>query len=222
MLSFCLLRLPIVYPTVAWLALFATATANADDSNAVNKAPTASNSTVDDKFHIVGYLPEYRAAQIDPEVGKDVTDLVYFSAQIDASGHLQLAKLRPEHILKLQKIKQQYHTALSLCVGGWGRSDGFAKVAASDEARRTFAAALVKFCQDNQFDGADLDWEHPANEAEQRDYGILLTTIRQAFEPHHLQLTIAVAGWQGLTAEAIQAVDRVHLMAHDARGRHST
>ncbi len=222
MLSFSGLQRPFVYSTLACLALFATAAANADDSIAADKTPTASTATVDAKFRIVGYLPNYRAAQVDPEVGKYLTDLVYFSAQIGADGDLQLAKLNLEHIAKLQKIKQQYHTALSLCVGGWERSGGFAKVAAADEARRKFAAALVKFCQDNQFDGADLDWEHPANESEQRDYGLLLATICQAFEPQHLQLTIAVAGWQALTAEAIQAVDRVHLMAYDARGRHST
>ena len=107
-------------------------------------------------------------------------------------------------------------------MGGWGRSADFAKAAAADAGRQKFSAALVKFCQDNEFDGADLDWEHPANETEQRDYGLLLAAIRQAFEPHHLQLTIAVAGWQALTNEAIQAVDRVHLMAYDAKGRHST
>ena len=200
------------------LALFATGAASPHHLIAADK-PTAKTTP---KFRIVGYLPEYRAAQLDPDVGKYLTDLIYFSAKPGRDGDLHLDNIKREHIARLQKIKQQHHMALLLCVGGWERSTDFPRVAAFEASRQRFAAALVKFCRDHEFDGADLDWEHPQNEAEQRDYGLLLATIRRAFEPLKLQLTIAVAGWQGLTDEAIKSVDRVHLMAYDANGRHST
>jgi hypothetical protein len=107
-------------------------------------------------------------------------------------------------------------------VGGWERSKGFPKLAAAPAAREKFVATVTNFCLENRFAGVDIDWEHPASDAEYRDFATLLAAIRKGFEVHHLQLTIAVAGWQTLPAEAIAAVDRVHLMAYDAPGRHST
>lgn len=173
-------------------------------------------------FRVVGYLPDYRAAEIDLESAKRLTDLVYFSAEPGPTGELKLGRIKPEHVRQLQKLKEAQHVALFLCVGGWGRSGGFAKLAAAPEARQRFAKELAEFCRDNRFDGVDVDWEHPQNDAESRDYGELLSAIRREFQPHSFQLTIAMAGWQKLTAEAIAAVDRVNLMAYDGRGRHST
>ena len=174
------------------------------------------------KFHIIGYLPDYRVAAFDLDVARRLTDLVYFSAQVDPAGGLKLGGSAAEHIQKLREIKAKDHVALSLCVGGWNRSTGFAELAVSPQARSNFAATLVKFCLDNKFDGVDLDWEHPTNESENRDYATLLAEVRNAFAPHRLKLTIALAGWQGLPPDAFQSVDRVHLMAYDAEGKHAT
>jgi GH18 family chitinase len=135
---------------------------------------------------------------------------------------LKLPRASAEHIEKLQKIKRDHKVALLLCVGGWERSAGFAMLSASAAGREKFAAAAVKFCRDSDFDGVDIDWEHPGSPQEYAAFAALLTALKKAFAPHRLQLTIAVAGWQELPAEAISAVDRVHLMAYDAEGRHST
>jgi chitinase len=187
-----------------------------------DQPPNAGAKSTTPKFHVVGYLPEYRIADIDVEVGQYLSDLVCFSARAGPEGDLNLKGIKPEHIQKLTAIKERHPVALLLCVGGWNRSGGFPELAASPAAREKFTAALVEFCRANQFDGVDLDWEHPASETEYRDYATLLAETRKAFEPRHLQLTIAVAGWQVLPAEAIQAADRIHLMAYDAEGKHST
>lgn len=173
-------------------------------------------------FHVVGYLPDYRAADTNPDVGEYLTYLVYFSVEPDPAGDLKLERIRPENIRMLRKLKDRNQVALLLCVGGWERSAGFPQLAASPAARKRFVTAVTRFCVDNDFDGIDIDWEHPADESQLRDYATLLAAIKTAFVPHHLQLTIAVAGWQALPAGAIQAVDRIHLMAYDAAGRHST
>lgn len=174
------------------------------------------------RFHVVGYLPDYRAANIDPDVGKYLTDLVYFSAVPDPSGGVNFDSVKPESIQMLRKMKQRHHIAILVCIGGWERSAGFPQLAASSKARQRFVAAATRFCIDNDFDGIDIDWEHPADETQQRDYAALLAALKQGFEPHHLQLTMAVAGWQDLPAGAFQSVDRIHLMAYDSEGRHST
>jgi chitinase len=174
------------------------------------------------KFRIVGYLPEYRVANIDVSVGRNLTDLICFSAQADATGDLKLGRLNTQVLQKLKAIQDRHPVDLLLCVGGWERSKGFPKLAGSPAARETFVAAVTNFCLENKFAGIDIDWEHPASDADYRDFATLLAAIKRGFEPHQLQLTIAVAGWQMLPAEAIEAVDRIHLMAYDSPGRHST
>lgn len=174
------------------------------------------------RFPIIGYVPDYRMSTLDPAVGKFVTELVYFSAIPEPSGDIDRKRLNAKHLEALRTIKAAHRVALILCVGGWERSAGFAALAASPPARARFVASLVAFCRENQFDGVDLDWEHPANEAEARNYGTLLATLKAGFAPHKLRVSIAAAGWQTLTPEAIASVDRIHLMAYDAEGRHAT
>src|SRR6516162_7868520 len=112
-------------------------------------------------FRVVGYLPEYRAAEFDPATAKLLTDIVVFSARPTAEGDIDMARLTRIPWAKLRTAKAAHKVRLILCVGGWGRSDGFAAVATSDERRKKFAAAAVKICLAGKLDGVDLDWEHP-------------------------------------------------------------
>jgi GH18 family chitinase len=201
----------------AGLLILVAAAAIADE-----RPSNAAESRARTTFHIVGYLPEYRMANIDVEIGQNLTDLICFSAQADAAGDLRLGPLNAQVIQKLKAIQEKHPVDLFICVGGWARSKEFPKLAASPAARERFVAAVTDFCLENGFAGVDIDWEHPAGDAEYRDYATLLTAIKKGFERQHLQLTIAVAGWQALPAQAIEAVDRIHLMAYDAPGRHST
>lgn len=185
--------------------------------------PTAGgNERTDSRFEVVGYLPDYRLDSFDPAQARYLTDLVYFSVEPKSTGELGAGLPSEDTLKKLRSIKEKHNVRLHLCVGGWGRSKGFIPLAASESARKRFAAALVEFCTKNGFDGVDLDWEHPENEAQQNDYGRLLSETKQAFQPVKLSLSIAMAGWQQIPAEGFAAVDRVHLMAYDADGRHST
>jgi hypothetical protein len=173
-------------------------------------------------FRVVGYLPDYRMKTLDPSVGLFLTDLVYFSAEAEPSGELNLRRLRAKDVQRLQQIKAKYGVRLLLCVGGWGRSRGFPQLAGSPQARQRFVTAVTRFCLENRFDGIDLDWEHPANATERQNHAALLTALKKGLAPHKLRLTVAVAGWQVLSADAVKAVDDIHLMAYDGRGRHST
>jgi chitinase len=111
---------------------------------------------------------------------------------------------------------------LLVALGGWSRSRAFGPMATDVTARGRFVQALTQFCLKNGLDGADFDWEHPTNSAEEVAYARLLVETRQAFQPHGLLVTLAVAAWQKLEADGWGAVDRVHLMAYDHEGRHST
>ncbi len=188
----------------------------------VAAGPVAGVSSENPAFRVVGYLPEYRLARFDPEDAKFITDLIYFAVTPTAAGDAGLGRIRPESLALLKRIKAKHGTRIHLCLGGWGRSGGFAQLTASADARKKLIDQLRDFCQKNGFDGVDLDWEHPSKPDEVRNHGKLLTELKAVFAPLKLQVSIALAGWQEISPEAITAVDVIHLMAYDARGKHST
>lgn len=173
-------------------------------------------------FRIAGYLPDYRAASYDLAHAKSLTDLIVFSAEPTAAGELDRSRLKNVPWEKLRAFKTKDRVRLILCIGGWNRSQHFATVATSAEKRKAFVAATVKACLDGRLDGVDLDWEHPANAAEQDGYAKLLDELRDAFRPHGLTLAVTIAGWQKLSREAFAAVDWINVMAYDHDGQHST
>lgn len=117
---------------------------------------------------IVGYLPDYRAAEVDLVAARSLTDLIVFSALPTAEGGLDLSRLKQVvPWSKLREFKTRERVRLILCVGGWDRSGQFATVAASAPKRQKFVQAVVRFCLEERFDGVDLDWEHPKDAGEQ-------------------------------------------------------
>lgn len=173
-------------------------------------------------FQVIGYLPEYRVAAFDPKTARSVTDIIYFSIQPEPSGDLKLGATVPGDLKKLQEIKKQSGVRLLIALGGWERSEGFAPMTRDAQARGRFVEALTRFCLDNGLDGADFDWEHPANAAEETAYAGLLEQVRQAFQPHQLLVSLTLATWQKPDQASFRAVDRVQLMSYDNEGRHAT
>jgi hypothetical protein len=94
--------------------------------------------------------------------------------------------------------------------------------AISAELRQEFVRSAVRLCLEKELDGLDLDWEHPANQAEQESYADLMVDLRRGFEPHGLILSLTMAGWQQVPQRALAAVDRVQLLSYDHPGAHST
>ncbi|TWU01636.1 glycoside hydrolase family 18 protein [Neorhodopirellula pilleata] len=173
-------------------------------------------------FRVAGYLPDYRFAELDVEPLHGLTDLIVFSAEPNVDGSLNLKRLENCPWEKLLAFKTKRRVRLFLTVGGWDRSTHFAQVAASQEKRKTFAAAVLRFALEKRLDGIDLDWEHPTDGPEQEAYGQLLADLRLASKPHGLMLTVTIAAWQRLPALAIHSVDGVQLMAYDHDKQHST
>lgn len=102
-----------------------------------------------------------------------------------------------------------------LCVGGWGRSDGFAKLTSSADTQTRFVQGLANYCRANGFSGVDYDWEHPKGESELAAYVGLIRETKRVLHPLNMEVTVALAGWQDLGKQAYEQVDRIHLMAYD-------
>ena len=60
-------------------------------------------------------------------------------------------------------LKKKFpHLKFLLSVGGWTDSGPFYEMAADEAKRRTFVESCASFLQTYpQFDGIDIDWEHP-------------------------------------------------------------
>jgi hypothetical protein len=54
------------------------------------------------RFAVIGYLPEYRIANIAPERLAPITDLVYFGLKPPADGRLTDSPIMPSVLKKLQ------------------------------------------------------------------------------------------------------------------------
>jgi chitinase len=101
----------------------------------------------------------------------------------------------------MASLKQKFpRLAFVLSVGGWTDSGPFYEMAASEENRQTFARSCADFLKAYpQFDGIDLDWEHPVvgglQPGQPRDahnYVLLLEAVRKAIGAGSL-LTVAVS-----------------------------
>ncbi len=154
--------------------------------------------------------------------GGYLTDIVYFSIGLDATGALDTDLINPATLAALRAMRDRDGVRIFVAVGGWGRSRDFAAVAADPDLRVKAAQALVAFCRENELDGVDFDWEFPANARENDAYVALLVEVHRAFAPHSLKISVALASWQDLGATGYASVDRVHLMSYDHEGRHAT
>jgi len=129
---------------------------------------------------------------------------------------------------QITRLKKAHsHLKFLISVGGWTDSGPFYAMAASAETRRLFADSCAEFLKTYpQFDGIDLDWEHPVIGGVQRgspadagNYVLLLEDVRRAIGPGKL-LTVAVsASPRGIEPlpyqEMVRSLDWVNVMAYD-------
>jgi chitinase len=175
-----------------------------------------------DQLVVVGYLPDYRIASVSSSQVQGVTHLVYFSLTPTVDGQIAESPIPTPTLAKLRELKEAIGCRLVLCVGGWGRSDGFAKLTSNAESLNRLVQGLVNYCRANGFDGIDYDWEHPNGATELAAYVRLIRETKRAMQPHGMEVSVAQAGWQDLGKDAYELVDRIHLMAYEQEYPQST
>jgi len=67
-------------------------------------------------------------------------------------------------------------------IGGIGSAETFSRIAASAEARKTFAQSCVALIKHYDFDGVDIDWRFPANPEDRTNFSTLLTDVRLSLQ----------------------------------------
>ncbi|OAB35316.1 chitinase [Paenibacillus glacialis] len=81
-----------------------------------------------------------------------------------------------------QHRKNNPNLKLDLSVGGWTLSEGFGWMASDATRRKVFVDSVVRFLEEFDFDGIDIDWEYPGTD------GAVIGTASPDDPENYLQL----------------------------------
>lgn len=180
---------------------------------------------------VVGYYTDW--------TGMSVNDIQY-----DKLTHINYAFLIPMEDGNIRPLAQDANfralikkshengVKVLISVGGWSYHGAlldpvFAKAASNDVTRERLVDNIVKFVNDYNLDGADIDWEYPDPGEESVNFVKLMKSLSEKLKPQGKLLTAAVTSgtaintptesWtaKGVTAEVFPLVDFLNIMAYD-------
>ncbi|TIA28649.1 glycoside hydrolase [Aureobasidium pullulans] len=138
-----------------------------------------------------------------------------------------------KQLFLMKKRNRKLKTILS--IGGSTFSKNMGSVVSTEEGRQCFAQSAVKLLGDLGFDGLDIDWEYPTDDADAYAYVALLSAVRKELDaysltlPHPSRFLLTVATscgpehYQRLRlSEMDPFIDFWNLMAYDFTGPWST
>ncbi|KAI0416919.1 glycoside hydrolase superfamily [Xylaria grammica] len=183
---------------------------------------------VDDLSHVLyafaDIAPNGTVLSANPEV--DLTQK-YPDDNYWEQGHNAYGAVKQLYIHK--KWNRQLKVLLS--VGGGEYSPKFAAATSTEMRRQTFAKSAVKLVTDWGFDGIDIDWEYPTNEAERESLVKLVAACRVAFDRYSFHNNLAYrflvtvaspagpTNWEFVDLPQMDPyVDIWHLMSYDYTG----
>jgi len=166
-------------------------------------------------------------------VGKLTHIIFSFTEVIDN----RMAFKRPESGESLRELVMQRERNPGLKVmvacGGWGGSGGFSDMALNEDTRKMFVESVIKFINDYDLDGLDIDWEYPGlpgignpyRPEDRENFTALMKELREAMDAtgKNLTLTFAAAGWNKFfdnieAEEVMRYADYMNIMTYDFVG----
>ncbi len=169
-------------------------------------------------FKVVGYQPSWANSTATLQFDK-LNYINYAFAIENADGSVSL----PQPTRPLLDLVTRGHASgvrVLLSVGGWndGNDSAFNALSANPDARAKFATTVDGFVDQFQLDGIDIDWEFPEGDVA-ASFTALMRDVSAKLKPKGKLLTIAAAadgdGTNGVTADALQYIDLVNIMAYD-------
>ena len=160
------------------------------------------------------YLPDYRVKADTVPALYGTTHLVLFSAKPNDDGTVDFARVTPELLAFGKKAQAESGTKVTFCVGGWGRGKLFANAVSNDASRARFVNDLVAFCEEQDLDGVDIDWEFPKGDQEHADFALFLEVLSEKLHASGKILTVALGYTRPLPANCWRFIDQVNLMSY--------
>ncbi len=182
------------------------------------------------EFKVIGY---YSGDLFDDPLENLQTDKlthVIYAFLIPQKDGTLVELEKPE---KLREIVLKSHNdgaKVFIAVGGWSYEGKplqpvFEEVAASDETRKLLIENILKFVDEYNLDGVELDWEHP-NKNTIENFEKLTVELSEALKLKDKELTAALNGaWSKttgpepsmvLTDKCLESYSFINVMAYDA------
>lgn len=195
------------------------------------------------EFKVIGYYfpgPEGIELQLDKVDFSVLTHVNYSFAIPTLDGHLRPID-HPELVRELVEYTHKHHKKISLAVGGWSWEDvpleaTFVQATDSQEKIEQLGDDIINMCLEYDFDGIDIDWEHPRwKSGTYKQYEALILYLSERLHKQGKYLTSAVLSglqWNGVlwedsaahTDKVFEAVDWLNVMTYDGGegDKHST
>ncbi|KAF5270888.1 hypothetical protein FQR65_LT05405 [Abscondita terminalis] len=175
-------------------------------------------------------VAKYDIEDINPNL---CTHIIYTFAGVQPNGTIKVLDkwndVDSQGFVRFNKLKLINPNLKTLiAVGGWSEgSVKFSVIAGNPQYRQNFITSAIAFINTYQFNGIDIDWEHPAQgggvPADKVNFPILISELRQAIGSNYL-LTIAVAATPYMVdisydvPQLSAKVDFINLMTYDLHG----
>ena len=183
------------------------------------------NLSVSFSQRVVGYYPQWVQGNLDPsEIDYSViTHVNHAFAWPDEEGNI----LHYDDMISqsITSVVHDHGAKILLSLGGWGNSWGFASSIESEEARSILIDNIISICENNNYDGIDIDWEHPAGVTQKNNLSNFIAELRQAFDDIYpewlISMAVPVSNWSGQHYDfnsLIQNVSYFNAMTYDFHG----
>ena len=174
---------------------------------------------------VVGYYPQWVQGNLNPsEIDYSViTHVNHAFAWPDEEGNI----LHYDDMISqsITSVVHDHGAKILLSLGGWGNSWGFAPSVESQEARSIFIDNIISICENNNYDGIDIDWEHPDGFTQKNNLSDFIAELRQAFDDLYpewlISMAVPVSNWSGQHYDfnsLIQNVSYFNAMTYDFHG----
>ena len=169
-----------------------------------------------------GYYPSWCQQKFPPsQIGLDMlTHVCHSFVSPSATGALTVPKdfLLPD----LVSLAHARGKKVVLGVGGGDASAHFSRMATNAALRTLFVRALSRFVASNHYDGVELDWEFPRNEADRVGFILLVSGLRASLDPRR-SMSLAVSASRFTSrytdvAALAPSIDHFIVMAYDCHG----
>jgi GH18 family chitinase len=179
--------------------------------------------TASAQFKVVGYLPTWSGNVSDIQFTK-LTHINYAFLLPTTSGGYQTI----ENGSKLTSLVSSAHAngvKVIISVGGGGGGDAFKTIITTAALRTTFVNNMVKFANQYNLDGVDVDWEFPSS-SQANNFYLMMNELATAMHNLGKLCTIAVIAQDdggSISSNLFQVLDFINIMDYDDNNfQHST
>ena len=208
------------YSTIIIILLAGFSIRESDDPNQIN---------------VMGYYMAPRDNYQPQNLPLDKLTHIIFSFTEVIDNEMKFRNFASGEKLALLVDQKASHPDLKVMIacGGWGGSGGFSDMAATSENRKIFVESVIKFIEEYNLDGLDMDWEYPGmygagnpyKPEDRENFTSLMKELREAMDTtgKKLLLTFASAGWKKYydyvdLGEVMKYADYMNVMTYDNVG----